>query len=269
MADLSDVENAVVALVTGALYPNGISLPSVVGATCRVYRGWPQPASLNSDLVAGKVNVTVFPAAVPDKVLDRYFDTLYAPVVSNSLVANVIAQSVAISGVPTIGQVVGLLVDGAPFSYAVNGGDTTESVAANLGTLINAKRIAVLSGSTLSIPGVITLIGRVVTNTTVMEALRRQSREIQANCWCPSPTLRDSVCSIVDAALAASSFIGLSDGTRAHIHYVSTQVYDQSQNALLYRRDINYEFEFTMISNSAAPLMLFGDLVANGDSSFL
>lgn len=269
MADLSDVENAIVTVVIGALYPNGISLASVVGSPCRVYRGWPLPANLNSDLAAGRVNVTIFPSTVPDEVPDRYFDTLYAPIASCTLVATVTGQSVTISGLAAIGQVIGLLVDGTPFSYAINGSDTTESIAANLGTLVSGARIAVLLGSTVSVPGAVSLIARVVMNTSVSEALRRQRREIQINCWCPSPALRDSVCSIVDTALAASSFIGLSDGTTAHVHYVSTQVYDQSQNALLYRRDLNYGFEFTTIGTTVAPVMLFGDFVSNENSLFI
>ena len=268
MADLSDVENAIVTEVIGALYPNGTSQTSAVGVTCRVYRGWPSPAALNSDLAAGVVNVTVFPATAPDEVPDPYFDKLYATIMPITLTATVTAQSVTLSGLGVAGQIVGLLIDGAPFSYAVKEGDTTESVAANLVTLISGVRVATLSGPTLTVPGVTTLIARIVMSTALMRALRRQRREIQANCWCPSPTLRDSVCSIVDTTLSTSSFIGLPDGTKAHVGYVSTQVYDQSQNALLYRRDLRYRFEFTTISRTIVPIMLFGDLIDNGKELF-
>ena len=63
--------------------------------------------------------------------------------------------------------------------------------------------------------------------------------------------------------------ITLADETKAHIRYVSTQVYDQSQNALLYRRDLCYLCEYTMLSGTAAPVMLFGNLFRNGNSSFI
>jgi hypothetical protein len=269
MADLSDVENAIVSEVTGALYPQGVSQASIVGITCRVYRGWPSTAALNSDLAAGIVNVTVFPATVPDEVRDAYFDRLYVSIPPTSLAATVTGQSVMFSGPVVSGQVVGLLVDGVPYSYGINAGDTNESIAANLAALIGTNRIVTLSSSTLTIPDSRALTARVVTSATVSEVLRRQRREIQVSCWCPSPALRDSVSIAVDLALTASAFINLADETKAHVHYVSTQVYDQSQTALLSRRDLRYMCEYTIISSTAAPVMLFGDLFSNGSGRFV
>jgi hypothetical protein len=269
MADLSDVENAMVTQVTDALYPQGVSQVSIVGTTCRVYRGWPLTASLNSDLARGIANVAVFPAAKHDEVPDTYFDRSYATISPTSLTASVAGQSVTFSGLVAGNQVVGLLVDGAPFSYQVNTSDTSDSIAANLTALICATRIASVSGSTVTVPGVNAMTARVVTNATVSESLRRQRREIQVSFWCPSAAVRDSVCQAVDLALTSSPFIALTDETKAHVRYVSTQVYDQSQNALLYRRDLCYLCEYTMISGTIAPVMLFGDLFRNGNSAFV
>ena len=215
------------------------------------------------------MNVTIFPAMGPYEVPDPYFDYPYAIVPPSSLVATVTLQTVTLFRPVTNNQLVGLLIDGVPFSYAVNDGDTTESIAANLTALINQAKIANFSGSSITIPAATTIIARAVVNTTVSREIRRQRREIQANCWCPSPLLRDSVCSIIDQIISGSPFITLSDGTKAHGRYISTQVYDQSQNALLYRRDLHYKFEFTMINTTVAPVMLFGDLVTNGTSMVL
>jgi hypothetical protein len=269
MADLSDVENAMVVEVTDALYPKGILEVSIVGTTCRVYRGWPLTAPLNSDLAAGIVNVTVFPAAKRDEVPDAYFDRSYTTISPTSLTASVVGQSVTFSGLVASNQVVGLLVDSVPFSYLVDTSDTIDNIAANLTVLVGAVRIATVSGSTITVPGVRQMIARVVTNATVSEGLRRQRREIQVSCWCPSAALRDLVCQAIDLAFASSSFIALTDETKAHVRYVSTQVYDQSQNALLYRRDLCYLCEYTIINGTVAPVMLFGDLFRNGNSSFM
>lgn len=269
MADLSDVETAITSKVIDALYPNGVSQVSVVGVTCRVYRGWPLPATLNSDLAAGAVNVTVFPAATPDEVLDPYFDRPTSDLSSTSLAATVTGQTVTISGSVTESLMVGLLVDGVPTSYRTNAGDNNDSVAANLMALISADRIAILSGSMLTIPGAESLVARIVTNGIVSRGLRRIRREIRIACWCPSPALRDSVCKIVDLALEVSSFINLMDNTSAHVVYASTEMYDQSERALLYRRDLSYKCEYTVISSVAAPVMLFGDLFSNGSGSFV
>jgi hypothetical protein len=269
MADLADVENAIVAQVVGALYPNGILQSSVTGATCRVYRGWPSPAALNSDLSAGTVNVTVFPATVPDEVPDRYFDAVYADIPAIALKANVSGQSVTISGLVGSNQIVGLLIDGVPLAYSVNINDTPVGIAANIATAISGGRIAILSGSTITIPDAKSLVARIATNAMISQAMRRQRREIQVCCWCPSPLLRDQVSKSVDLVLAASSFIDLADNTKAHVHYISTQVYDLSQNALLHRRDLCYRFEYTIIDSTTAPVMLFGDLLRNGSGSFV
>jgi len=269
MADLSDVENAIVTEIIGALYPLGTSGSSIVGTTCRVYRGWPSPTALNSDLTAGIVNVTVFPATKSDDVPDPYLDRSYARISSIGLTATVTGQSVTFAGLAEQGQVIGLLVDGMPLSYRIVKGDTIESIVANLATLISFDRIAISSGSTLAIPGNRTLIARVASTATVTRGLRRQRREIQINCWCPSSSLRDLVCKNVDISLTASPFIDLTDETRAHVHYVSTQIYDQSQGALLYRRDLCYSCEFTMTTSTTVPVMLFGDIFDNGGNSYV
>jgi len=269
MADLSDVENAVVTEVAGALYPNGIGEPSAIGVSCRVYRGWPAPAALNSDLAIGIVNVTVFPASKPDEVLDCYFDTEYANVVPASLMVYATGDRVRFSGLVRRNEVVGLLVDGVPFVYEVQGGDTIERIAANIAAMVRGSRIAILSGSMLTIPGAVTLTARIVTNGTVFRQIRRQRRELMICCWCPTPTLRDSVSALVDLGLMASPFIDLGDGTETHVRYVSTQIYDQSLNALLYRRDLCYSFGFTMIRSSVASVMLIGSLIRNADTTFV
>ena len=61
MADQSDVEKALVNVVSAALYPSGTAAASVPGPDCRIYRGWPNSAALDADLAAGNINVTVFP----------------------------------------------------------------------------------------------------------------------------------------------------------------------------------------------------------------
>ncbi len=206
MADLSDVENAVVLEVTNALYPQGISQASIVGATCRVYRGWPITASLNTDLAAGVVNMAIFPTNKPDEIPDPYFDRSYATIAPTTMIASVAGQVVTFSGLVASNQVVGLLIDGVPFSYAVNAGDTSQSIAANLAVLINVTRVVSVSGSTITIPAARSLIARAVTNSAFSQGVRRQRRGIDVSCWCPSAALRDSVCRTVDIRINVVTF---------------------------------------------------------------
>ena len=45
--------------------------------------------------------------------------------------------------------------------------------------------------------------------------------------------------------------------------YAGTTVFDQSQDALLYRRDLLYQIEYPTIIIASQPAMLFGDLLLN------
>ncbi len=61
MADLSEVGDALVAVIAQAAYPNGTAQASVGGCPILIYQGWPQPQQLEDDLRAGKVHISVFP----------------------------------------------------------------------------------------------------------------------------------------------------------------------------------------------------------------
>ncbi len=61
MADLSDVGTVLVAMVAAAVYPNGTRQASVSGDQVIVYPGWPDVDTLNANLAAGKVHVSIWP----------------------------------------------------------------------------------------------------------------------------------------------------------------------------------------------------------------
>jgi len=74
------------------------------------------------------------------------------------------------------------------------------------------------------------------------------------------------VSTTIDSFLARQNFISLDDGTEGRLTYSNTSVYDQSQNALLYRRDLVYTVEYATIVSVSQPTMLFGDLALNAAS---
>jgi hypothetical protein len=55
----------------------------------------------------------------------------------------------------------------------------------------------------------------------------------------------------------------LADATSGKLNYVGTTVFDQSQNASLYRRDLTYNVEYATTLSSSKPAMLFGNLGLN------
>ena len=268
MADVSDVEQALVDLVTGVLYPQGPSQSSIVGVICRIYRGWPNSATLNSDLNSGIVNITISSDNDSGKTTTRYLEKWQVQTVQSGLNLNTSANTLTISGEAAVGDVVGALIDGAPFVYRIMAGDNVNLVAANLCASINLNRIASVSGTVITVPGAHSIVGRAVADSIATCEVRRQEKDFRTICWCPTPIIRDSIGEAVDSAFAASSFLPLADGSVARMSYRNTATYDQSQNALLYRRDILFCTEYATIISQNLASMLFGEVSLNSSANF-
>ena len=264
MADLSDVETAIVGLLTDALYPGGLASSSRVGAVCRIYRGWPLPASLNSDLSNNIVNVTVFPSAVPDEVLSPYLDESVAVSAVCTMDASVSHETVTFTGIASVGQTAGVLIDGSTYTYKVIEGDTTQIVAANFAVMLQINRPALLTGASVVIPAARRLEARVFSDAMLIYERRRQRKQVKVSCWCPSPSLRDKVGGCIDLSVSAHRTILLADGTHSYIQYLSTEVFDQSQSSFLFRRDLNYTVQYSLCRSELAPIMIFGQLRNDG-----
>jgi hypothetical protein len=269
MADLSDVETAVLACVTGCIYPNGTDAPSSIGPSCRLYRGWPMSASLNADLAAGKVNITISPDSQPGRTTTRYAPQWSGTSCACSVSANIMDCCVTFSGTVTSGIAIGLRIDSRAYSYRPLATDTLDIIAAVMAAQIQQDQIALASGATVTIPGATALAARTVSDSVSLQEIRRQERQIRVICWCSNPGLRDTASSVVDTGLAGQPFVVLEDGSSARITYEGTLVYDQSQNALLYRRDLLYMAEYPTMITGTMPGMLFGELGINANLSIV
>ncbi|HME19846.1 MAG TPA: hypothetical protein VKI44_00515 [Acetobacteraceae bacterium] len=267
MADESDVEVALVNAVSAALYPTGTSQTSVPGPDCRIYRGWPNSAALDADLAAGKINVTVFPDGSTSRTTTRYAQQWMGAPAQPTLTVAVNGMSVTFGGTADVGQIAGILVDGISYAYRTQVGDTPQSVTANLASMARDISIVRLSYSTLTIAGAGDLLARVVADAPVQQEVRRQEQGIRVTCWCPTPATRDATAAAIDQSLSGQRFLALPDGTSGRLIYAGTTVFDQSQNARLYRRDLTYNVEYATIVSSSLPSMLFGDLVLNTAST--
>jgi hypothetical protein len=106
----------------------------------------------------------------------------------------------------------------------------------------------------------------VVADAPMQQEVRRQEQDFRATCWCPTPASRDSAATAIDQALSSIRFLALPDGTQGRLLYSGTTVFDQSQNASLYRRDLMYSVEYATILSASQPAMLFGNLVLNAAS---
>ncbi len=258
MADISGVEQAVADAVTSILYPAGISQSSVVGALCRVYRGWPNSATLNADLGSGAVNVTVGADNASGRTTTRYLPSWNNAPAQPGATATTRGQAIAIGGDPATGDVVGAIIDGIPYAYRVEPGDSPDIVASNLEQLIQANRMASVHGADITVPGAVSITVRVVCDSAASFESRRQEKDLRIICWCSTPPLRDAVAAAIDTGFDQVDFLLLPDASQARIMYHNTAGYDQSQNALLYRRDLIYTVEYPSVTIAKQPSMLFG-----------
>lgn len=180
MADLSDVEEALLRLAAEVLYPEGASAPSILGRACRLYRGFPQGAALDADLVAGISHVSVFPEARPQAVTTRYPDRWERiSAVVPGLTVTVQGRSATVAGSAHEGQVAGLMVDGMAVVHRTAQGDTPEMVAAVLATYLRTRKIVTVEGATLTVAGSGPMVGRVVADQTMRRETRRQRQVIR------------------------------------------------------------------------------------------
>jgi hypothetical protein len=268
MADISDVENAIANTVSNSLYPLGPSQASTVGCLCRVYRGWPNSATLNSDLAAGIVNVTVVTDNDSGRTTTRYLaEWQYSPVQPGAT-ATASGSAITIGGAPVEGDMVGALIDRVAYAYRVQTGDSTELVASNLAQLIQSDRMVLVQGYRITVPGAGSVAARSVHDCTSTFESRRQEKDVRIICWCPTPPARDSVAAAIDTAINELAFLALADSTAARIIYRNTTVYDQSQNALLYRRDLLYTVEYPTVTILDLPSMIFGAASINGNITY-
>jgi hypothetical protein len=269
MADLSDVENALVTLIADALYPAGAKQASTAGVPVIVYAGWPTAPSLDADLASGKVHVSVFPAAT-ERNTSRYSrDWEQQSVSMATLTLDVLGQMVTVGGampVPFTPHVLSLTVNGVPHPYQVQPTDTLASIAQALADLVGASVTGIgVAGAVITMPPGARIDGaRVGVTGTVARELRRQQREFRITVWADTPARRIAVSRVVDVALAEVDRILLPDGQNARLRYHSSLENDSQQKTRLYRRDFIYSVEYATTQTDAATQVTQAQLNASG-----
>ena len=248
MADLADVEAALVSLVEQAVYPQGTGLPSVANAKCQIYRGWPISQNLDKDLAAGVINISVYPYDVEQKTT-RYpqdYQTLSIP--TPTLTLTVSSNTITVGGAPTSPLNLAVKINGTGYLYTVQPGDTTTSIATALAALTGGSNV----GPVITIAGAYAISAVVGSVGTAIREIKRQKRNFMISFWCPSPQTRDAVVPPVDVALSKLEFITLPDGSAARIVYVKTTVSDRTEKQGLFRRDLWYSVEYATTDSMPA-----------------
>jgi hypothetical protein len=257
MADLSDVEQAIVNTIAGLVYPTGSSNPSAVlndaGAPMpvRLYRGWPIAAALDADLAAGTVNISVQTRNGTEKNTTRFhpdYQTVATEAATVAAQVNALDQ-VVITGAGAVGitQWVTVLVGTrVVVAYNVLAADTPTTIASALAVALTAAGVPATSSLgvvslTAQAPYLAAQVG--VTGTQAAE-WRRQETQVQITMWCPTPVVRDNAAKLVEPTLAKTTFLTMPDQFQARFRYHNTVQFDGGEKVALYRRDLIFSVEY-------------------------
>ncbi len=272
MADLSDVETALVTLISAAVYPTGTGNPSAVGAPCRIYRGWPEATALNADLAAGTMNVTVFADPGLTRNTSRYWPVpQQISTVAPTVTVTVSGAVVTIGGTVTAGNVVGIAYGGSAqmtgVAYAALSSDTPATIAAAIAGLTPG---AAATGAVVTMPSPLNVTGAVMVPQQASIEVRRQDQGFRISCWCNTPATRDTTAALIDNAIAGlrdangnlTRFMPILPGASGWIRYLRGYVNDVPTKDTLWRRDLSYMVEYPTTNISVDPAVLFAGVAS-------
>jgi hypothetical protein len=273
VADLADVEKALLLIIQAAVYPNGVASASIVNATVTIYRGWPISAQLDADLAAGKCHISVFSPPGMERNTTRYprsEEVVTKP--THTLAATVNGNQITIGGAVSTPQNIVILCGNQAFPYQVQSNDTLASIAAALAVLIAvAFPTTSASGPVITIAGNPSVVhGRIGGQFTTWTEQKRQERQVQITLWCPTPALRDPLAGALDLALCENDFITTSDQSAVRLRYARTLVSDEGQKVQIFRRDLFYTVEYpTALTQAVAETVTLGvsDQINGGAAS--
>jgi hypothetical protein len=278
MADLSDVENALVAIVAGALFPSaylpGAYQASAVGTVCKLYRGWPESANLNADMALGRAHVSVFSDPGMTRNVSRWpINTVQISAFTPTLTVAVSGATVTIGGTVTAGNVVGLQFGkpSAAYAYAALSTDTLATIAAAIVAKIPG---ATSSGAVITLPTVLGVGAGVMVLQNALTVTRQQEQGIRVSIWAPTPAARDNIAAVIDNALAClknaisgapTRFFPVGSSEFARLAYRTTYSNDMPARDRIWRRDLCYTVEYptTLIEQDPAVLFAGGHFWSN------
>lgn len=247
MADLSDVNNALVSLIDATLYPNGDNQPPIAGVpSTRIYAGWPTPGQLDADLLAGTCHVSVFNRE--SRNTTRYQLAQIDPTVTPpALTLTINGRTVTIGGTVATGINTAIIVGTNAFTYQTVANDTLTTIAAALASSINLTYPGTTSsGAVITLPNAGPPINTARVGGSASQSIEvgRVEQVFQITVWANSPANRKAIASLIVPALMQNHFLTLADGSAARLILKSQRDDDVPQKELLYRRDIMATVEY-------------------------
>jgi hypothetical protein len=285
MADISDVENAMVGIIADSLglgtayIPGSTVLSPAAQCRCSVFRGWPLPADITTKIQAGVSTVSVFPVPGSSRRTTRYAPKWNpGPSITPTLTVAVSGRTITFGGLSSANQVAGIQFGGsvtcAAYAYRPTTNDTPSTIAAAFAALIPASSS---NGASLTLPTDVGISATVASDQTVWIETRRQEQNVWVITWCPTPSARDVVTSLVDGGFANlldgfgrfTDQFPLPDGSSGRLLYISSHTDDQAQRAGIWRRDLRYVVSYPTTLVQTFPTVVFpGGSLSGGVSDF-
>lgn len=265
MASVDEVTGYLAKRAANVIYPGGSRLPGMVNTSVKVYPGWPVPGTLQQDIEAGHVHVSVWPLPSERRIstpLGRpcRLKEKGAP----TLQITVNGSMIGVSGHVSASTIVKVSLDDSEYDFQFHAGKTAEDVVSALSQKL-PRSFVIINSICVLMTGSI----RVSINTagTAVRELRRQIKEFQITVWAPTPALRNRVGSLLDVWLSEMSHIDLNDGAPAQIFFARQYDSDTAENWHVYRRDLICSVNYATTQNIAAPVVTDITLTLNGNRS--
>jgi hypothetical protein len=269
MADISDVENALVSSIAGLLFSTAYSPYSVQtsdkglpGLGLRLMRGWPVDSQLVLDLKAGITTISVFSdPKVARNITNRLMNTttVNTEQVTPTMLATLSGNQVTFSGTTNTGQTIGIGIrpHNGGYSYRLLNTDTPSTVAATFAANITG---ATANGAVLTLPAlssqiVVQLGGDVTTWTEV----HRQQQIFMVTVWSPTVAIRDQLCGFLDPNLIHIRSLSFPDhSVSGPVIGAGTNIDDVVQKEYMWKRCLYYCIEYATGYVEVLPVMTLG-----------
>jgi len=254
MATLREVQNAIKELIVTAVYPNGVTNPSITGTLVKVRVGWPLSVKLDEDVLAGNSQIRIFPIGMADKNTTRFPKIektvqIYTPTLTTSVVSN----QIMIGGTVTLPQAILIDLNGNLYGYLVLLSDTVNTIAAALAALIPGAtalaNVITVTGSILKLTASVVVDGEVATE------IKRQRKIFYVTIYAPTPDQRDTLGDAVDVMLGNVYRINFPDTTQAVMIFKATNEVDAFEKNIIYQRDLVYTVEYPTMKYGTATVI--------------
>jgi hypothetical protein len=262
MANLSDVEDTLAALVTGYLYPDGASNPSLIPSVNNIYiyAGWPRPIDLENDIkINNNAHVTIFPSNTgrnTTRFPQNWIENMLYPA---TLTLALVGNQVTVGGLVSTPQACMIIVNGIGYAYQVLDTDTLDTIASSLATQIpNSSAL----NNVIMINGAHSIVPRVTFYGSASKEIKRQEVIFNFITWTNTRDKRTQIADVIEKGLGGISRFTLPDNYTAMIFYTGLRDHDEfEKQAPIYRRDLMFRIEYpTTITDEFASI---SDVVTN------